>query len=176
MKEKKRRDLSKILRWVAIVLLLVVILRGFLLLVVLIGLSIAISFLVNNFPIRQLGIELVTFIAVLSGLKYGPWVALLVTFILITYHMVAGGFIGNYVLWVIPAYCVAAVISGFLPYAEVTELGIYATFAINLNNIFFTAITGPTFLPRYIPYAITNVIFNVFLFTVFGQPMLLLIR
>jgi hypothetical protein len=119
---------------------------------------------------------LVTFIGVISGLKYGPWVALGITFILITYHMVAGGFIDKYVLWVIPAYCLAAVISGFMPAADVVQLGIYATFAINISNSLFTILLNPTYLPRYLIYAATNIIFNILLFTFFGKPMLLLIK
>ncbi len=176
MDKEKKKKLFGVIRIVAIVLLAAAVLKGVAMLVLLIGLSFGISFIMNNFPIRQLGIELVTFIAVLTGLKYGPWTSLLITFVLITYHMVAGGFIANYMLWVIPAYCIAAVISGFLPYADVTRLGIYATFAINANNLFFTVITGPGNLARYFPYAVTNILFNIFIFTVFGTPMLLLIR
>ncbi len=176
MDKSNKKKLYHLARIVAIVFLLLVLMKGVMLLVILIALSFGISFIMNNFPIRQLGIELVTFIAVLSGLKFGPWIALLITFILISYHMIAGGFFGNYLLWVIPAYCITAVLSGFLPYADVIQLGIYATFAINLNNLFFTLITGPTNLTRYLPYAITNIIFNVFLFTLLGKPMLLFIR
>ena len=176
MDKKKKKSLGAIIKIIVMTLLLIFLLKGVAFLVILIALSIGLSFIINNFPIRNIGLELVTFIAVLSGLKYGPWTALFITFILITYHMVAGGFLDRYVLWVIPAYCIAAVMSGFMPSVDVVQLGIYVTFAININNIFFTAITGPAYLPRYMIYVVTNIMFNVFLFTLLGKPMLLLIR
>jgi hypothetical protein len=176
MKEKNKKKFSLILRGVILTLLFIFLMKGVAFLVILIALSIGLSFIINNFPIRDIGLELVTFIAVLSGLKYGPWVALGITFALIMYHMVAGGFMGNYILWVIPAYCLTALVSGFLPQADVTQLGIYATIAINANNLIFTGITNPGYVPRYMIYVTTNLLFNIFLFTFFGHAMLLLIR
>jgi hypothetical protein len=176
MEKKNKKNFSLILRIILVSLIFILLLKGVAFLVILIALSIGLSFIINNFPIRNIGLELVTFIAVLSGLKYGPWIALGITFILITYHMVAGGFLDKYVLWVIPAYCLAAVISGFMPATDVVQLGIYATFAINISNSLFTLITSPSYLPRYLIYAVTNILFNIFLFTFFGMPILLLIR
>ena len=170
MNKKKKKKYFTYIKIIAVFLLLFALFKGIFLLVLLIGLSLAISFLVNNFPIRNLGIELVTFIAVLTGWKYGPWPALVITFILITYHMVAGGFLGSYVLWVIPAYCVAAIIAGFLPQIGITLLGIVITIGINLNNVAFTAITSPGYLPKYMIFVITNILFNVLLFTTIAEP------
>lgn len=170
MKKSKKKKYLKYVKIIAIFLLLFAIFKGVFLLVLLIGLSFTISFLVNHFPIRNLGIELVTFIAVLTGWKYGPLPALLITFVLITYHMIAGGFLGSYVLWVIPAYCVAAIISGFLPQIDITQLGIFMTIGINLNNVFFTAITSLGYLPKYMIFVITNVLFNILLFTTIAKP------
>jgi len=170
MKKILRKKYFTYIKIIAIILLLFAIFKGIFVLFFLIGLSLAISFLVNNFPVRNLGIELVTFIAVLTGWKYGPLPALIITFVLITYHMVAGGFLGNYVLWVIPAYCVAGLISGFLPQVSIITLGIALTIGINLNNIIFTAITNPGYLPKYMIFVITNIIFNILLFTTIAEP------
>ncbi len=170
MNKKNKKKYLRYIKIIAIFLLLFVIFKGVFLLVLLIGLSLAISFLVNNFPVRNLGIELVTFIAVLTGWKYGPIPALLITFVLISYHMVAGGFLGSYVLWVIPAYCIAAIIAGFLPQVYIILLGIVITIGINLNNIFFTAITSPSYLPKYMIFVITNILFNILLFTTIAEP------
>ena len=84
--------------------------------------------------------------------------------------MVAGGFLGNYVLWVIPAYCVAALIAGFLPQISIVTLGITITIGINLNNVIFTALTSPGYLPKYLIFVITNILFNVLLFTTIAEP------
>ena len=172
----KRNEIVTMIKFTAIILLLLVILKGIGILILLILLSFGISFIINNLQIKQIGIELVTLIAVLSGHKYGPWIALAITFILISYHIIAGGFFGNYILWVIPAYCLAALISGYLPFLDLTQLGIYVTLAINMINIFFTALTNPTYLPRYLPYPITNIIFNIFLFTILVPPLSVFIK
>ncbi len=173
MDKSKKKKLFNIVRIIAFALLLYLLFKGVALLVLLIALSFGLSFIINHLPIRNIGIELVTFIAVLSGLKYGPWISLIITFILITYHLVAGGFLGIYVLWVIPAYCLTAVISGFFPQADIIMLGSYATIAINANNLFFTAVTSPSFVPKYSLYVITNILFNLLLFSLFGNLFLL---
>ena len=127
------------------------------------------SYIVNNFKLRNFGIELVTFIAVLTALKYGPLVSLVISFILILYHLAAGGFFGPYWFWVIPAWAVAGFICGFFQGADVVTVGIYATIGISLNNIIFTAIFSPTFLPKYMSFPITNIFFNIILFNIFGK-------
>ena len=175
MKNSRRKRLFKTVKIVAIALLLLTILKGVGILVLLIALSIGLSFFINNFPIRQIGIELVTFIAVLTGLEYGAVTALVITFILISYHLIASNYIGIYVLWVIPAYCAVAAASGLLQRADVIALGILSTLAINLIEIFFTLITEPANLSKHLPYGITNVIFNILLFTLIGRPALALI-
>ena len=175
MEKSTRKNIVKYIRIILITLLLLIILKGIVVLVILIILSFGISYLVNNFPIRQLGIELVTFIAVLTSIRYGPWASLIITFVLITYHMLAGGFIGTYVFWVIPAYCIAAIIAGFFP-IEIIKLGLYFTLGVNASNLIFTAINSPSYLTRYLPYAITNILFNIFIFTLFGNIALVFVR
>ncbi len=175
MKKEQKKKLLTVIKIISVVLLLMIIFRGVVVLGVFIALSFGISFLVNNFPIRNIGIELVTFIGILSAVRYGPLVGLIITFILITYHLIAGGFIAKYVLWVIPAYCIAAVVAGLFPNYNIVQLGIYLTIGINLNNTFFTGVLSTPFLPRYIPYGITNILFNVFMFTIFAKPISLFI-
>ncbi|AJF61661.1 TPA: hypothetical protein HA239_03780 [Candidatus Woesearchaeota archaeon] len=174
MNKEKKKQLLNIARIVAIVLLLYVVLKGILVLSVLILLSLSMSYIINNYGLRQYGLELVTLVAVLTGVKYGPVPSLILTFILITYHMLAGGFFAKYVFWVIPAYTIAGFISGFFPATAVTALGLYATLGINISNTFFTAVTSPGYLFKYLPFAVTNVIFNVILFAVAARPLLLL--
>ena len=174
MKKEKKREILKIVRIIAVALLLLAIFKGVLILVILMGLSFSMSYIVNNFGLRKIGLELVTFIAVITGMKYGPWIALLITFILISYHIVAGGFLDTYILWVIPAYCLGGIIAGFLPHMDVVLLGILVTLGICGNNLFWTAMTSPGNIPNYMIYVVTNIMFNVFLFSVFGRIILLL--
>ena len=142
---------------------------------ILVILSLAMSYVVNNYGLRQLGLELVTFIGVLSAIKYGPVTGLIVTFVLISYHMLAGGFIANYIFWVIPIYSLVVMLSGFFPTLGIRTLGTYATITINAISTIFTVITSPTYLPKYLPFAITNILFNIILFSILGTPLLLLL-
>ena len=171
--EKKKRNLTKIIRIIAIALLILFIFRGIAVLVLLIALSLSMSYFVNALKLRNIGIELVTFTGVLAGLKFGPWVGLILTFILISYHMITGTFFGIYLVWVIPAYCIAAVISGFLPQMNIVSLGIYITIGINMNNLFFTFLSNPSYVPKYLTFVLTNILFNILIFSLLGPIVVL---
>jgi len=171
---KKKKN---IVRAIVILLLLYLVLGQWFVLSVLMAISLSMSYLVNKLNLRQFGFEFVTFIAVILGAskKFSPLFALGITFILITYHLVAGGFIAQYVFWVIPAYCVAAILAGIFYGGNIIRLGIYLSVAINTNNVFFTAVKSPGFLAKYMQYVITNIIFNVFLFSLLGKLILAII-
>ncbi|MCM2325075.1 MAG: hypothetical protein NDI94_01310 [Candidatus Woesearchaeota archaeon] len=175
MRKETKKRLIGYLKLIGIMALLFVIFKGIFILVVLIGLSLSMSYLVNQFKLRNFGIELVTLIAVLVGMKYGPISSLIITFILILYHLAAGGFFGTYWFWVIPSYCLAGVIAGFFQAEDISRLGFFLTLGINIVTSLFTAIATPGFLPKHLPFAVSNVIFNVILFNVLGKTLLLLL-
>ena len=158
----------KYFRLAAIVLMLLIIFKGIFVLGVLVVLSLSMSYIVNYLKIRKVGVELVTLVGVLAAVKYGPLTGAVISFVLISYHLLAGGFIANYVFWVIPAYTIAAAVAGILPGADIAVLGVYLSIAINVNNSLFTLVTSPAYLPNYLIYAITNVFFNFILFNAFG--------
>lgn len=158
-----------------IFLLLFAIFKGVMILVLLLALSFSMSFIVNTLNLRTIGLELVTFVGVLAGVKYGPLTGFLISLALISYHMLAGGFFANYLLWVIPAYSLAGLFAGFFPAMEISTLGIYLTVGINLNNTIWTAVASPGYLPKYMIFVVTNVIFNFILFSILAKPILLLL-
>ena len=174
MDKKTKKQLTKIFRIIVIFALCLAIFKGIFVLVILILISLSMSFVVNNLNLRQFGFELVTFVAVLSGMKFGPIPALIISFILITYHMLAGGFFAPYLMWVLPAWSIAGLISGFFPAADISKLGLYITLGININSTFWTAITSPTYLPKFMIFVVTNIIFNFLLFSLLAKPILLL--
>jgi len=171
MDKDRKKQILNILRILAVLVILYALFKGVLILIVLIFLSLSMSFLVNHFKLRNIGIELVTLVAVLSGIKYGSTVSLILTFFLILYHLAAGGFFGPYWFWTIPAWSMAGFICGFFPNADVVKIGIYATIGINFNNVFFTGVASPGFLPKYLIYAISNVLFNIILFSAIAYPL-----
>jgi len=169
-----KAQLVRIIRWIAVFVLLLAIFRGVFILGLLILASFSMSFVINNLNLRQFGFELVTLVAVLSGMKYGPLPALIISFILITYHMLAGGFFASYLLWVIPAWSIAGLVAGFFPAADISQLGIYITLGINANNVVWTGITSPGYLPKFMVFVVTNIVFNFIIFSVLAKPLLLL--
>ncbi|MEK6917022.1 MAG: hypothetical protein AABW92_04720 [Nanoarchaeota archaeon] len=177
MDKEKKKQFLKIFRIVVIILLLYAIFKGvlgILILSILILLSLSMSYIVNIYGLRQFGLELVTLVGVLAGVKYGPLPAFILTFVLITYHLLAGGFFAQYVFWVIPSYSIAGALAGFFSGIDIAILGLYLTLGINITNTFFTAITSPGYLFKYLPFAITNVIFNAILFATIAKPLSLL--
>ncbi len=174
MNLKNKSKAVKILRVAAIFILLLAIFKGVLVLVILMLLSLSMSYIVNNFHLRQFGFELVTFTGVISGIKFGPLTGMIISFFLITYHMLAGGFFANYLLWVIPAYSLSGLVSGFFPAADPAKIGLYISIGINLNNSFWTALTSPAYLPKYMVFVVTNILFNALLFSLLAKPILLL--
>jgi hypothetical protein len=157
-----------------LLLALILLLRGKIIIPILIALSLALSFVINNFPIRNVGLELATFAGVIIGRVYGPWWGLAAGGLLVTIHLFASGYFGLYVLWVIPTYAIASTFSGFSQ-GSIVNIGIIATLFINITEAVFTLIFTPGNIIRHITYALTNVIFNVIIFTLLGDAIILIL-
>ena len=171
------RDLTKYLILGFSILVLVLILQKFFLLVVLIGVSLVISYFTGTYQSKTIGIELVTFTTVLAGFAFGPTTGALIGLILITTHLTIGHFaFGPYIFWTIPFYVAVGILSGTLTGVEFTTLGIYTIIAINALSLILTAITFPQNLGLYIPFAVTNILFNVIIFSQFGPLIYSLVK
>ena len=78
----------------------------------LIILSLSLSYSLGVWHIKGIGIELVFLTTIITGFAYGSIMALVVGFILITFHMIMSQHVSIYLLWVIPGYCVVGFLSG----------------------------------------------------------------
>jgi hypothetical protein len=123
-----------------------------------------VAFLVNKANMKQVGIELATFSTVLIAVTYGPLVGGLMGLGLVFLQITAGQYTGSYIIWVIPAYGVAGFIAGSFSGAGVFALGFGITVGLQAVFAALTAVTASGNLGRYMPYAVTNVIFNFFAF------------
>ncbi|MBI2971021.1 MAG: hypothetical protein HYY37_01225 [Candidatus Aenigmarchaeota archaeon] len=135
---------------------------------VLMLLSFAVSAVISFLRVRSVGIELVTFATVITGVTHGPVAGAMVGLVLILFHVLAGQFIGEYVLWVIPGYVIAGFLAPSLG-GGIAAAGTTVTLALNVINIMFTLLVGRQNLSRFLPYALTNVLFNWLLFGAAGQ-------
>ena len=166
----KRRNLTRYVVMVLLGIALILILQKLFVLAVLMGASLALSFLVGTYQMsKSFGIELVVFTAILAGFAFGPTMGAIVGFILIVTHLVIGHFAaGAYILWVVPMYTALGFIAGTVSGFDFVTLGIFMTIGVNAISIFITAVTYVQNLGNYLPYSITNIIFNVILFTQLG--------
>jgi len=155
-----------------IILLLVTNLFGISLLI---GASALLSLAIGKLRIKVIGLELVTFITVLSALAYGAPAGGVIGLVLIIFHLAIPQYSGAYVAWVIPEYVLAAVIAGMLG-GSVASIGMTITVLLNALNVFLTFLVYKEHLPKYLPYAATNVIFNIILFTQAGETVLGMIK
>lgn len=156
----------------------VLILQKFFLLVVLVGLSLVISYFIGTYQMsKSVGMELVTFTTVLAGFVFGPTTGAFIGLVLIISHLIIGHFAaGIYVVWVLPLYLAAGVLAGTVSGFDFVTLGLYTALAINGIGIVLTAIAYMQNLGSYIPFAITNVIFNLIVFSQFGPAVISLLK
>lgn len=162
----------------AVVLILVIVvlaLTNLLLISLLAAASLLVSFAVGKLRIKSIGIELVTFITVISALAYGTAAGAIIGLALITIHIAIPQYMGAYVIWVIPEYALAAVLVSAIG-GSVASAGIIVTLVLNAINVLLTFIVSREHLPRYLPYAATNVIFNIILFTQAGEAVFQMLK
>lgn len=150
-------------------------LTNILLIAFLIAASLFISFAVGKLRIKSIGIELVTFITILSALVYGPATGAVIGLALIIFHLVIPQYAGAYVIWVIPEYALVAFLAAALG-GGIASVGITITLILNAINVLLTFIVYREHLPRYLPYAVTNVAFNIILFTQVGEAVLGMVK
>ncbi len=141
----------------------------------LIAASLLLSYIVGWLKIKAIGLELVTFITVLSSVAYGPLAGAVIGLALIIFHIAIPQYAGAYIVWVIPEYAFAAVLAGALS-GSIASIGITVTLILNAINVFLTFLVYKENLGKYLPYAFTNVIFNFIFFTQGGEFVLGLLK
>jgi len=129
----------------------------------LVAVSLATSFAINRMHVRSVGVEFVLISSVVAGIAYGPWAGALTALALMSFHVAVANYIGPYIIWVIPEYALAGFLAGMVHWDPVT-LGVSMALMVNAMGLFFTFMFNRGFLGHYLPYAITNVIFNFLVF------------
>lgn len=124
-------------------------------------------------PLKYLGIEFVTFTTVLFGFVYGPGSGMITGLVLVTLHLLIGQYrLGPYLLWVIPEYGLLGYLAGIMTNVGFLNFGIYSIIVINAMNILLTMIAESENIFRSLPYNLTNILFNILLFTQIGATVL----
>lgn len=144
-------------------LLLFLLLGQSFVLMLLIVASILLSYLMGALHIKGIGVELVLLISILTGMQYGSVAGAVVAFLLITIHMISTQHINVYLLWVIPGYAAVGYLAGTTD-MSITRFGIFAALGLNAFNLLLTAVTFRANVAKFLPFALTNVVFNAALF------------
>jgi hypothetical protein len=157
---KNRTILMAIL--VPLLLLFLLLGQSFVLMLLIIG-SILLSYFLGTMHIKGIGIELVLLISILTGMQYGSVAGAVVAFLLITFHMIISQHVDVYLLWVIPGYAAVGYLAG-TTILSITFFGILAVLALNAFNFLMTALVYRENIGKFMPFAITNILFNTVLF------------
>ncbi len=161
---------------IGIVLFAVLALTNLLAIALLLAFAFILSFFIQRFGLRMIGIELVTFVSVVAGFVYGPFVGITIALVLIIFHLLVSGYFGIYFAWVIPEYPIAAYIASTMTGQGIISVGILIVIGLNVINIFLTAIAYRQNIGKYFLYAVTNVLLNVILFMAAGQLVVDILR
>jgi hypothetical protein len=154
---------------IGIALLVVLVLTNLLVISLLLAVAFVLSFLIQKSGLRIIGIELVTFVSVIAGYVYGPFIGIILSLVLITFHLLVSGYFGIYFAWVIPEYPVAAYFASSMTAQSIAYVGVFIIVALNIANIIFTAIAYRQNLAKHLPFAAGNILFNIALFMFAGQ-------
>ena len=139
----------------------------------LVVLAFTLTMIVRTFHLRILGIELVTFLTILAGYLYGPETGMVVGIVSILFHLIGGGYsFGLYYLCILPTYVLIGLLAGVWSAQPITSLGIDLVLLVNGINFLFTLLVTPGGLARHVPFVITDVLFNVMLFTLFAPALI----
>lgn len=174
----KTRGLTKYLILGFAILVTALILQKFFLIFMLMILSLIISFFIGMFQMsKSIGIELVTFTTILAGFAFGPSWGIAIGLVLIILHFTLGHFAaGPYVLWVVPSYALIGFLAGTITGLDFVTMGVYMTIGLNAFNLFATITTYSQNLGNYLPFSITNILFNLILFNQIGPIIAVLVK
>lgn len=138
-----------------------------------------IAFIVGEFQLKQIGIELVTFTIVLIGYVYGPTTGLLAGLSLVTVHFILSRSLGPYIIYDIPAMGMVGLLAGYASMngwlgGDISTIGIALSLLYNLfTGGLSSMITGEPF--KEILWSGTNFMLNLVLFMRLAPAVLLLI-
>ncbi|MFB6147428.1 MAG: hypothetical protein ABEJ66_00950 [Candidatus Nanohaloarchaea archaeon] len=131
-----------------------------------------VAWAMNKVNMKRFGVELTTLSTVLIAVTYGPAVGAGMGLALVMLQVTAGQYTGSYIIWVIPSYAVAGLAAGVLSGLDIFTLGFGLTVVMQAVFATLTSVTSSGKLQAYLPYAVTNIAFNLLMFS-YVAPVLL---
>jgi hypothetical protein len=135
------------------------------------AIHIAISWFRNAASLNWIGFELILVITVLSGILLGPlWAIMFATLALIINYVLSGKYI-RYIVVTLPLYLLIALFSPLIPLKDFVMWGIIITIIYNVFSFILSSLMGAKPHASII-FAITNILFNIFIFNTFGNAII----
>jgi hypothetical protein len=137
--------------------------KTLMLIVLLIVATIFVSYLGSRTVLKKLGVELVTFTTVVTGVLFGMLPGIISGVVLIIIHDIITNRIHNYWVVVVPLFGVVGALAGLYPNINIILLGVGLTLFSHITFMVFQTVTRH-FPVRYVPYFVLNVFLNAALF------------
>lgn len=137
-------------------------------------LVVKVSLAANRFELNSFGVELATFSSITMATVFEPWTAASLGFVYVCLQIFSGSKPGTYLIWVIPTYAGVSYFIATLDVVNVVQVGIYTTATCQVFFAAMTFLVSRGQLPKYIQYAVFNLMFNFLMFQSFAEPLLAL--
>jgi hypothetical protein len=158
---------------VALVIVLLFVFRRYLLLLALLLVNVISSLLLKTFRRNQIGIEMVMFSTVVSGVLYGPVTGAVIGAISMVIDYAFATRLSFFSIVTVPSYAACGYIAGLVGNAvSITQLGITLTIIyVIFSNVIIVAFMGGT-LSKSIRFGATDIAFNVVMFSTVAPAIL----
>jgi len=105
---------------------------------------------------------------VVTALNFGSVAGAFTGLFLLLFHVAVVQLRGPYLTWVIPSYFVAGLLVPFLGNYDIFTAGMFTVIGLQGFFLLMTAFLTPKGLSKFLPFAVTNVIFNLLIFGSLG--------
>jgi len=143
--------------------------------VVLVAAELVLAFLVGEWELNKIGLELVTLISVLAGFAYGPMAGASMAAVMVVMHFVISRSLGPYVAYCVPMMAVVGALAGYahvwFPAAGIATVGVALSALYNVvTGGLGTTLSGSPF--EDLLWGGTDFVLNYLLFTA-AAPLIL---
>ena len=149
-----------------VLIVLLIPLRHYFLLIVLLAINVATSALMKELRRNEIGVEMVMFSTVVSGVVYGPLMGAVIGAISMVIDYAFATRLSPFSIITIPSYAAAGYISGLVGNSiDITKLGISLTIIyVIFSNAIIVAFMGGA-LGKSIRFGVTDIAFNAVMFS-----------
>lgn len=126
--------------------------------------SMVLSVIVAKAGTKMFGTEFFTLATVLTAVSFGGIVGGAIGMFLLLFHIAAVQLKGPYLSWVIPSYFFAGLLVPLIHSSNIFVTGVITIIGLQTFYLLMTAVFTPRGVSKFLPYALSNVVFNIVIF------------